>query len=232
MACPVQSQDFLNGIDLQDFSTEADNTTLLNFRVGDNVVSGQIGGPLFGPNADGEDFISFTVGPGQSVSSITLDAFDPDSNNNSTNTASGFTLGLAGTNQTTGAFTFTDLNNLIDGPIDVSSIGDDLLNTTNVFIPAAGQPAQPVMALGEGDYAIRLSEFSAPAIASYQFTFVFESDVLLGDVNLDLTVDFSDIAPFIAILSGNGFQDEADIDGSGVVDFSDIAPFINLLTGS
>ena len=55
---------------------------------------------------------------------------------------------------------------------------------------------------------------------------------LLGDVNLDSEVDFSDIAFFISLLATEGFQAEADIDGSGTVDFDDISPFITLLSGS
>ena len=54
--------------------------------------------------------------------------------------------------------------------------------------------------------------------------------VLLGDVNLDGVVDFFDISPFIAILSANGFQAEADIDQNEVVDFFDISPFIAILS--
>ena len=53
--------------------------------------------------------------------------------------------------------------------------------------------------------------------------------VLLVDVNLDGIVDFFDIAPFIAILTANGFQDEADTDLDGEVTFFDIAPFIVIL---
>jgi len=56
------------------------------------------------------------------------------------------------------------------------------------------------------------------------------SEPLLGDVNLDNKVNFSDISPFIGVLSAGGFQAEADIDGSGVVDFSDISPFIAILS--
>ncbi|MCL4116707.1 UNVERIFIED_CONTAM: hypothetical protein GTU68_042635 [Idotea baltica] len=55
--------------------------------------------------------------------------------------------------------------------------------------------------------------------------------LIVGDVNLDDNVNFSDISPFISILSAGDFQAEADIDQSGVVDFSDIAPFIALLSG-
>ena len=55
--------------------------------------------------------------------------------------------------------------------------------------------------------------------------------VLRGDVNMDETVDFLDIAPFIAALSSGSTQPEADIDGNGTVEFLDIAPFIALLSG-
>lgn len=47
----------------------------------------------------------------------------------------------------------------------------------------------------------------------------------------NLTVDFSDLSPFIAVLSSGQFQVEADVDGSGVVDFSDLSPFIAILSG-
>ena len=66
--------------------------------------------------------------------------------------------------------------------------------------------------------------------------FVFASfpaapiSTLLGDVNLDGVVNFSDIAPFIAVLSNGGSQAEADIDQNGIVNFSDIAPFIGILS--
>ena len=52
---------------------------------------------------------------------------------------------------------------------------------------------------------------------------------ILGDVNLNGTVDFLDIAPFIDRLASQTFQTEADINGNGFVDFLDIAPFIAIL---
>ncbi len=55
---------------------------------------------------------------------------------------------------------------------------------------------------------------------------------VLGDVNLDGSVTFLDIAPFIALLSNQEFQAEADIDQDGVVNFLDIAPFIQILATS
>ena len=60
-------------------------------------------------------------------------------------------------------------------------------------------------------------------------TLISATAVTRGDVNLDMVVDFFDIAPFIALLSVKEFQAEADIDLDGVVDFFDIAPFIEIL---
>ena len=54
----------------------------------------------------------------------------------------------------------------------------------------------------------------------------------LGDVDLNGVIDFFDIAPFIAVLSANSFQFEADIDGDNDVDFFDIQPFISILAGN
>ena len=56
--------------------------------------------------------------------------------------------------------------------------------------------------------------------------------VLIGDVNLDNTVSFLDIVPFVALLTTNMFQAEADINGDNMVTFLDIGPFVDILTGS
>ena len=53
---------------------------------------------------------------------------------------------------------------------------------------------------------------------------------VLGDANGDGVVNFLDITPFIANITGDVFQAESDIDGNGVVNFLDITPFIALLT--
>ncbi|MDB2687792.1 hypothetical protein N9Y42_11335 [Mariniblastus sp.] len=60
--------------------------------------------------------------------------------------------------------------------------------------------------------------------------FTVASPVLLGDVNLDNQVDFSDIGPFISRLAAGAYQVEADIDQNEVVSFDDIAPFITILS--
>ena len=74
-----------------------------------------------------------------------------------------------------------------------------------------------------------------PATSSLAFSISVSPDVepvLLGDVDLSGAVDFGDISPFISVLLGGLFQDEADVDGSGEVDFSDIKPFVDLVLGS
>ena len=58
------------------------------------------------------------------------------------------------------------------------------------------------------------------------------SDFLLGDVNLDGTVNFLDIAPFINLLATGEFQAEADANQDGEVTFLDISAFIDLLSSS
>lgn len=52
---------------------------------------------------------------------------------------------------------------------------------------------------------------------------------LLGDVNLDEVVNFSDIPAFIQVLTSGHFQPEADIDGSGKVNYLDVKPFIEII---
>ena len=59
----------------------------------------------------------------------------------------------------------------------------------------------------------------------------FNNTPLLGDVNLDGTVNFLDISPFILVISTPTYQVEADMDQNGTVDFLDISPFIAILSG-
>ncbi len=63
---------------------------------------------------------------------------------------------------------------------------------------------------------------------------------VVGDPNCDGVIDFDDIDPFVAALTGPAAYEAAypdcyrllaDIDGNGVVDFDDIDPFVALLSG-
>ena len=67
------------------------------------------------------------------------------------------------------------------------------------------------------------------AVDNLSFTAVPDNSVLLGDANLDGTVNFADIAPFIAILQSGAFLAEADTNEDGSVTFADIPPFIAIL---
>ena len=58
------------------------------------------------------------------------------------------------------------------------------------------------------------------------------SPVLLGDIDLNGTVEFLDISPFIDVLASGNFQAEADCNESGDVNFLDISPFIQILSGA
>ena len=59
----------------------------------------------------------------------------------------------------------------------------------------------------------------------------FQTDMLLGDVNLDGVVNFLDISQFVAVLTTGVYQTEADLDQNGLVNFLDIAPFVAVLAG-
>ena len=56
--------------------------------------------------------------------------------------------------------------------------------------------------------------------------------LLLGDVDMNGVVDFSDIPRFVTILLDGDFLAEADVNEDGVIDFSDIPPFVVLLLSS
>lgn len=56
-----------------------------------------------------------------------------------------------------------------------------------------------------------------------------EDSFLLGDMNQDGVVNFSDIPSFIVLLQTGTYLAEADINGDGIVDFLDIGHFVDLL---
>ena len=55
--------------------------------------------------------------------------------------------------------------------------------------------------------------------------------VLLGDVNLDGSVNLLDVAPFVDLLPTGAYQPEADCNRDGTIDLLDVEPFVNLLSG-
>ena len=85
--------------------------------------------------------------------------------------------------------------------------------------------------LAAGDSFTIAANAGNVGIRTIDFTVAIPVSVLLGDVNMDSTIDFLDIAPFVAVLLSEDFKAEADVNQSGDVDFLDISPFVALLTG-
>ena len=59
----------------------------------------------------------------------------------------------------------------------------------------------------------------------------FSGGLLLGDVNMDCSVDLLDVSSFVEAVSTGIFVEEADINQDGNVDLLDVAPFVALLAG-
>ena len=124
-------------------------------------------------------------------------------------------------------------NVLVDGELVLGTMGDDgvldgLGGLTDLTIEAGTEVTFAVDGVLE-------TATGGPATSLRIVTFtvdIIESEILLGDVNLDGEIDFLDIVPFINLVTGGGFQAEADIDPNGIIDFLDIVPFINILTGA
>lgn len=57
-----------------------------------------------------------------------------------------------------------------------------------------------------------------------------DPEVLLGDINLDGSVDLLDVSPFVSLLAIGEFLEHADINQDGEVDLLDVQPFVNLLS--
>ena len=126
-------------------------------------------------------------------------------------------------------------NVLVDGEAVLETMGDDdfidnLGDLAGLTIPAGTEITFEVdgvleTATGGPATSIRIETFLVEII---------EPDDGHGDVNLDDTVNFLDIAPFITVLAVGGSPAEAsqaDCNGDGTVNFLDIAPFIVALAG-
>ena len=106
-------------------------------------------------------------------------------------------------------------------------IGVNTLSFDFLGISATSSAFGMSTAIGDPDNGITISNVTITAINVGD-----DVEVLRGDANCDNEVNFADIAPFIAFLSGDDFKPEADVDGNGEINFADIAPFIALLSGS
>ena len=134
---------------------------------------------------------------------------------------------------------FDQLSNLLElgGDISVSGLFfNQTIDLSTIDLAPANFNSVTVTQSGSnitvsGSLSVReMTEFGLLEVDStFAATGVVPDMVLLGDVNMDGIVGFSDIPPFIELLISGDFQAEADIDLSGEVDFSDIPEFIAIL---
>ncbi len=155
------------------------------------------------------------------------------SNNVDTSTAVGAPITTPPANQDTIAFLNTpnpfpvgtvNLGNIL--PPGITFVSTDATDTLSTGTDADGN------SIGFGSLAFTVSGSTGSPGYFGQAAFETVSTAACGDINLDGDVNFLDIAPFIAVLSSNGFQAEADCDENEVVNFLDIGPFIEALTNN
>ena len=86
------------------------------------------------------------------------------------------------------------------------------------------------MFLAAGETLLLRANVGGVGVQSITVQIIETSIDLICDVNLDGSVNFFDIQPFIALLANGEFQAEADCNKDGFVNFLDIAPFITILS--
>ena len=138
---------------------------------------------------------------------------------------------------------FLELNAIVNGSLSAEVLDAQTMEVISGFSLAQSSP------LSAGDWLdgqlvwndVSLSDLAGQDVrfrfhfedsSVFSFTISAEAEVLKGDMNLDESVDFFDIAPFISLLAGDTYQIEADADCNGVVDFLDISAFITILTSN
>jgi hypothetical protein len=143
----------LNG----DLSSSESAPTAISFGVGSNQIVGSINGlPI------DRDYITFTIGPGQSLAHVNLIAFSPD-NTSFTAFNSGSTSYIPSAS-TNGSF-------LSGIHITASDVGSDLMvffDTRNVTTNSLASPS-----LGPGTYCFMIQQTS-PVLQNYTLDFVVE----------------------------------------------------------
>ena len=220
----------------------AGNDTVLSENADGSTDVGVDGSPtwgvVFGGSArfsapDGYGFQSFNFHNTRSTAEIIVNG----------NLSEGFPTEPFGSESRFGFF----VNRIREFVQDNGDIGFEVLASTDlILLTEAGSPKE-----GWFEYDLTGTPVAGADMISFEFFSTDTNDFgvvtpayfavdniglvevvepLLGDVNLDGTVDFLDIAPFITVLASQDFQLEADIDGNGAVSFLDISPFIVLLS--
>ena len=215
------------GSELPD-STCPDGESFLNIIRGQQkpeqrraIVMSSFRGDLGLKTNDGWKFIDSTGGGGRTTTYDSSDDFIAVRGNNRGTPKQLFhqAIDLGEDNNLIGSFTAdAQIRAAITGEVgeDLLALLDDLRtnNSTSLF---------PRVPDNDGDSKSNAEELANGGDPNFR-------EVLLGDVNLDGSVNFLDINPLINLLSTNSYQCEGDVNESGAVDFLDISPFIALIS--
>ena len=197
----------ISALTIRKSTTQTYQNATLTVRIFEGNASQFLTGTGHDSTIDGDDFFV-----GTTVTPICSEVFELDGT-------------IADNNFVT--FNFTE-------PVQVDEMSD--LGFLITFEPGSGSEDRfryregtqgERMAVTDTSHAVSETRSFHYAVQGTSFT-----AFLLGDLNRDDQVNFFDISPFIALLSTNGFLDEADINGDGVVNFFDIGPFIGLLSSN
>ena len=143
-----------------------------------------------------------------------VDFFDVDVVRVSPETNAGFGLAVRFPNNSAPWPDVNQLTYLVD---PLPNVGDIISN----------QLGDAQMTLVNGDVITQDSVLGVELLANPEFL----QGIILGDMNLDGTVNLLDVDPFIWTLSGVNFIPEADCNQDGSTNLLDIDPFIQFLTG-
>ena len=175
---------------------------------------------LFRLDATHDEFLTLSFNQDVTVSAVVLNNLDPGET---------FQFGSA-TNITD--LSDMDLPDLTPGTLTVVGSAASQTQTFTFETPLV-IPAGEEIVVGQTGFDPATLAGSNTGVGFEQIILTLGgASPLLGDVNMDGTVDFLDIPEFIARVTGGVFQAEADINGDGEVGFLDIPEFVDLLTGA
>lgn len=113
---------------------------------------------------------------------------------------------------------------------DLADDGQAVVNLSDFFFNGDVADGVPNEAVAEVSFQSPFGSGNAVDFSVQRISVVTETPVVLGDVDMNGSVNFFDIAPFIDLLSSGEFKAEADINMDQMVSFLDIAGFIQILT--
>ena len=125
----------------------------------------------------------------------------------------------------------------IGGQLSVTALNGYQPDVGFVFpiISVNGERTGQFAGLDEGDVVAKIGDVDLRITYDFIGTGsvglrAVDSQILIGDVNLDGMVNLLDVAPFVELVANSVFQTEADANHDGFVNLLDVAPFINILS--